>query len=186
MQPTFFGLFAHRIKRSKSVLRKISLQLRGLRVKKGSLLGRLSCDWPNKLIIGMDCEIQDGVDFRSWQPFDKHSFIKIGDRVFIGHNCEFVINSRITIGNDCLIASKTTFVDVAHEYAKSAPIKSQPCITSEIIIEEDVWIGTSCVILKGVTIGCGSIIGAGSVVNKSIPKYQIWAGVPARFIKDRT
>jgi virginiamycin A acetyltransferase len=55
----------------------------------------------------------------------------------------------------------------------------------KIKIEEDVWIGSNSVILSGVTIGRGSIIGAGSVVTKDIPRYSIVAGNPARVIKKR-
>lgn len=55
----------------------------------------------------------------------------------------------------------------------------------KIKIEEDVFIGANSIITKPLTIGKGSIIGAGSVVTKDIPPYQIWAGNPARYIKDR-
>ncbi|HSN49376.1 MAG TPA: acyltransferase, partial [Flavobacterium sp.] len=100
--------------------------------------------------------------------------------------CEFVCSSKIVIGNDCFIASSTTVNDTGHEFAKHTKIKDQPITTAKITIEDDVWIGTSCVLLQGITIGKGSIIAAGSVVNKSIPEYEIWGGIPARFIKKRT
>ena len=57
-------------------------------------------------------------------------------------------------------------------------VRSKP-----IIIEDGVWIGGHCIILKGVTIGKRSIIGAGSVVSKNVPGNEIWGGNPARFIK---
>ena len=53
------------------------------------------------------------------------------------------------------------------------------------IIGDDVWIGTNVIVLAGTTIGNGSIIGAASVVTKDVPEYEIWAGVPARKIRDR-
>lgn len=55
----------------------------------------------------------------------------------------------------------------------------------EVHIEDDVFIGLNVIICNSVTIGKGSIIGAGSVVTKDIPPYQCWAGNPARFIKER-
>jgi acetyltransferase-like isoleucine patch superfamily enzyme len=56
--------------------------------------------------------------------------------------------------------------------------------TKAVVIEDDVWIGASVIILKGVKIGKGAIIGAGSVVTKDIPPFTMWAGNPARFIKE--
>jgi acetyltransferase-like isoleucine patch superfamily enzyme len=56
--------------------------------------------------------------------------------------------------------------------------KSKP-----VIIEDDVLIGTRCVILKGVRIGARSVVGAGSIVTKSIPPNEIWAGNPAKKIR---
>lgn len=66
---------------------------------------------------------------------------------------------------------------------------SQPGVhfrRGEVHIEDDVFIGLNvCICCSSVTIGKGAIIGAGSVVTKDIPPYQVWAGNPARYIKDR-
>jgi acetyltransferase-like isoleucine patch superfamily enzyme len=161
------------------------LKIRGLQAGNGTQIGKIRCNWPNKLVLGSSCMIQDDVDFRFWQPFDDSSYIRLGEKVFIGHACEFVCNTKIVIGNNCLIASKCTINDTGHEFNRNANINLQSITSKEIIIEDDVWIGTSCIILQGVTIGKGSIIAAGSVVNKSVPSFEIWGGVPAHFIKNR-
>ena len=57
--------------------------------------------------------------------------------------------------------------------------------TESLVIGNDVWIGAGAHILRGVTIGDGAVVGANSVVTKDIPPYEIWAGVPARFVKKR-
>lgn len=162
------------------------LKIRGLECGKESRIGKIYCNWPNKLIIGSNCDIQDRVDFRIWNPYNKSSYIELGDKVFIGHACEFVCNERIVIGSNCMIASKTTINNTGHEFKINIKFDLQPITTKEIVIEDDVWIGTSCVIMQGVIIGKGAIVAAGSVVNKSIPSNEVWGGVPARFIKKRT
>jgi acetyltransferase-like isoleucine patch superfamily enzyme len=185
MQPNRIALLYHKARYLRLKTSLFLLKKRGMQVGKDSTLGKITCDWPNKLIVGDSCDIQDDVDFRIWHPFRDSCFITLGNTVFIGHSCEFVCNTSITIGNNCLIASKTTFNDTGHEFSRAFTINKQPITTKAIIVEDDVWIGTSCVILQGVTIGKGSVIAAGSVVNKSIPEYEVWAGVPARFIKKR-
>ncbi|WP_302291787.1 DapH/DapD/GlmU-related protein [Barnesiella intestinihominis] len=65
---------------------------------------------------------------------------------------------------------------------------NQPCVHFRIgyvTIEDDVFIGMNAIICNSVTIGRGAVVGAGAVVTKDIPPYQIWAGNPARHIKDR-
>ena len=61
----------------------------------------------------------------------------------------------------------------------------QPWIEKDIVVGNDVWLGSNSVVLAGVTIGDGTVIAAGSVVTKDIPEYVIAGGVPAKIIKDR-
>lgn len=106
--------------------------------------------------------------------------INIGDNVFINRNCMLVSRKSITIGNGTTIGPNTIIYDHDHNFSGN-PADSE----KEIIIDSDVWIGGSCVILKGVKIGTGAIVAAGSVVIKDVAPYVIVGGVPARKIKDR-
>jgi acetyltransferase-like isoleucine patch superfamily enzyme len=184
-QPNKFALIYDKVLIFFNLLSFFILKLRGLQVGENCQIENITCNWPSKLSMGRDCEIQNEVDFRIWHPYNESSFIKLGEHVFIGHSCEFVCNEKIVIGNNCLIASKTIFNTTGHEYKIDININSQPITNKEIILDDDVWIGASCVILQGVTIGKGAVIAAGSVVNKSIPENEVWGGVPARFIKKR-
>ncbi|MDD5360373.1 MAG: CatB-related O-acetyltransferase [Sulfurovaceae bacterium] len=104
--------------------------------------------------------------------------------------------NTIKIGSFCSIASGVVIQEYYHKYDRVSTFymnnyffegKPNNDIFSkgDIIIEDDVWIGSNSVILSGVKIGRGSIIGAGSVVTKSIPAYSIVAGNPATIIKKR-
>jgi acetyltransferase-like isoleucine patch superfamily enzyme len=128
--------------------------------------------------------------------------IRIGDRVFIGGGL-FVCNCEINIGNDVLIAWGCTFIDNnSHPLNSSERIKDladwrrgvnenrlgayknwEVVDTKAINILNKVWIGFNSIILKGVTIGEGAVVGAGSVVTKDVPPYAVVGGNPARIIK---
>ena len=64
-------------------------------------------------------------------------------------------------------------------------MNAQPLKGANIVLEENVWIGAQCMVLKGVRLGRGAVIGAGSVVTKSVPAGEVWAGVPARRLKQQ-
>lgn len=158
----------------------------GSRICWSSKIPDLSINWPNQLSVGKDCTMENGLVFKYDSICKPGPNILIGNNVFVGNNCEFNITEMISIGDDCLIASGCKFIDHDHGTKDSARnINQQNLISEKILIEKNVWIGTNCVILKGVHIGQGSVVGAGSVVTKSIPKNQVWGGVPSKFIKFR-
>jgi acetyltransferase-like isoleucine patch superfamily enzyme/glycosyltransferase involved in cell wall biosynthesis len=112
--------------------------------------------------------------------------LNFGKNVYVGRHTYLGVYLPITIGDNTIIGAYSYVISANHRYeSREIPIWKQGFKGAPIIIGEDVWIGTHVVILPGVTIGKGSIIAAGSLVNRSVPEYEIWGGVPARFIKPR-
>lgn len=104
--------------------------------------------------------------------------------------------NKIVIGNFCSIAAGVVIQEYYHKYNRVTSyfisknfflddISNDIYSKGDIIIEDDVWIGANSVILSGVRVGRGSIVGAGSVVTKDVPKYSIVGGNPAKLIKTR-
>lgn len=106
---------------------------------------------------------------------------KIGDKVFINHNCSITCTEEITIDDACNIANNVVIVDHDHRLGKYGV--EEGLVSTPVHIGRNVWIGANAVILRGVSIGDGAIIAAGAIVNKDIPAYEIWGGVPAKRIK---
>lgn len=97
----------------------------------------------------------------------------------IGKFCSIAGNVHILLGGEHRTDSITTYpFDVLLE-EKPTPSKG------DVIIGNDVWIGENVTILSGVTIGDGAVIAAGSVVSKNVAPYEIYGGVPAKFIRYR-
>ena len=118
--------------------------------------------------------------------------IFLGNNVIINRNCTFVDNQPIRIGDNVLIASNVQL------YTSSHPVLPEERLVPDwkerqttffrtyarpIEIKNNVWIGGGCILLAGVTIGENSVIGAGSVVNRSIPPNCVAAGNPCKVIR---
>ena len=137
--------------------------------------------------------------------FEKESGrIQIGNRVHIGGSVfisinEIIIGDDVTIAWDCVFYDhnshsiywserKNDTIQELHDLKKYGDLiknKNWTVVKSKpIIIEDKAWIGLGCKILKGVRIGEGAIIAAGSVVTKDIPSWTVWGGNPARYIKN--
>ena len=99
---------------------------------------------------------------------------------FIGRNCVITAKKSVSIKQGCLIAEMVVIRDQDHD---SSNLSEENFISAPIIIEENVWIGSKATILKGVTIGKHSTIAASAVVTKNVPAYEVWGGIPAKFIK---
>jgi acetyltransferase-like isoleucine patch superfamily enzyme len=153
-----------------------------------------------RISIGEDCVLNCNIIFETEQ-----GEIKIGDRVFIGGSNFHCINS-IVIGNDVMFSWGCTVIDnnshslIAHDrindvlawkkgieegcigkYKDWSVVKNAP-----IVIKDKVWVGFNSIIMKGITIGEGAVIAAGSVVTKDVPDYAIVGGNPAKIIKYTT
>lgn len=119
--------------------------------------------------------------------------IIIGDNVGISSSCLWA-NECIIIGNNVLVGGDSLIIDTdahSHNYVErrkgSAPLNGEYKIvpTAPIVIEDDVWIGARCQILKGVHIGARSIIAAGSVITKDIPSDCVAGGSPCKVIRKK-
>ena len=118
--------------------------------------------------------------------------IDFGNNVFISRNVTISTSSSghspIVLGSDIMIAERVMIIGGNHNISKTdIPMNKQgEGKQGSIIIEDDVWIGAGSIILTEIKIGKGSVIGAGSIVTKSIPEYSIVAGNPAKIIKKRS
>lgn len=120
--------------------------------------------------------------------FNDHRLIEVGNNVFMG--LKTVINTTVPviINDNVMFGRNVTIMGGDHnikEIGKPMRFVKSGGINLPIVIEKDSWIGSNVIILKGVTIGEGAVIGAGSVVTKTIPPYSISSGNPCRVRKLR-
>lgn len=121
------------------------------------------------------------------------AIITIGNHVGMSSPCIWIrtklaVGDHVKIGGNCLILDTDTHqIDYLVRRGRKTVTPDDPKTTIQsvpVTIEDDVWIGANCIILKGVTIGARSVIGAGSVVSKSIPADCIAVGNPCKVIKE--
>ena len=145
---------------------------------------RISCSGEgSKFKLEDLVSIDRGVDLKVHQEGQ----IYIGKGTYIGPYTCISCYGRLKIGRDCLIASHSSIYAHNHIFADPRQkIGSQGIRNQGIIIEDDCWLGSGVRVVDGVTIGRGSVIGAGAVVTKDIPPYSVAVGVPAKVISKRT
>ena len=148
------------------------------------------CEGKSNLIIGSDCILACHIII--YNPDVK---IIIGNRVFIGHETTLFANNRIELKDDILISWGCTLIDTnAHPLKWDdrkmdvinwrqgkkdwTNVENKP-----VIIENKCWIGFNSIILKGVTVGEGAVVAAGSVVTKRVDPLTIVGGNPAELLK---
>ena len=145
--------------------------------------------------IGKDCLLEGTIVL-----YTNQSKVKIGDRAFIGKDTTIYCYNEVEIGSDIMFSWGITLIDTnAHslkssdrmndviDWKKGAEFKDWSKVSNQkVTIANKSWIGFNSIILKGVTIGEGAIVAAGSVVTKDVAPYTIVGGNPAKFIKETT
>lgn len=124
----------------------------------------------------------------------KHRVI-VGDNFYIGKfsqiECDAIIGNNVMFANRVALIGRYdhNFTEIGVPIRLASKIRDRDYtwkgLNEKIVICDDVWIGYGSIILSGVTVGQGSIIAAGSVVTKDVEPFSIYAGNPARKIKDR-
>lgn len=129
------------------------------------------------------------VEFLGPATIEPYSRLSGDPRIVAGRN--FYLNAfchvlgDIRFGDDVLIGPHAVLWGRDHGFEPGTRIREQPRRKEPIRIGDDVWIGASCVVLKGVTIGSGAVIGAGSVVTRDVPEAAVAVGNPAVVIRYR-
>ncbi len=156
-----------------------------------TIIGRILFWGSGKLEIGTDVTIHSsiksnpvGLSLKTIFWISKNGVVKVGNNVGIS-NSLFSAKELIVIESNVLIGGGCQFYDNDfHALSYNNRINGDDIpIIKPIVIKEGAFIGASCIVLKGVTIGSKSIIAAGSVVTKSVPDFEIWGGNPAKFIR---
>jgi acetyltransferase-like isoleucine patch superfamily enzyme len=129
---------------------------------------------------------------RKWIRMTLLSYVENRQHLFVGTNScwhrgaffnalgGISIGKNVIIGPYCVIHSANHCFDDLNE-----PIMFQGHVLEPVLIEDDCWLGAHVTVLPGVRLGKGCVVGAGSVVTKSMPAYSVVAGVPARIISSR-
>lgn len=131
----------------------------------------------DRVWMGSECMVRTG----------QGGSITIGSLTSVGVRCELTAYvADIQIGSQVMIASNCRFFSYDHGIEPGVIMQEQQLRTKgNIVIEDDVWLGTGAIVLSGVRIGKGAVIGAGAVVTKMVPPGTVAAGNPARILKRR-
>lgn len=158
--------------------------------------GKVTFSPKGKIVIGSKCVINSGArfnviggDIRTVFRAEGEGKITIGDNVGISNSIFIAKYSIIQIDDNVKIGGSCCFYDndfhsIIYEQRMDETIRDPRVRYGAIHICEGAFVGAKCIVLKGVTIGKHSVVGAGSVVTKDIPDGEVWAGNPARFIRN--
>jgi len=141
---------------------------------------------PKMISIGRKVRIWKGSQIEALGDKNgKSPKIIIGDGTGIHMNFHCGAAESVTIGKNVLIASRVYITDHDHKFddPKIPPRRCSELISKPVVIEDGVWLGEGCVILKGVTVHRRAVVGANAVVTKDVPPFTVVGGVPARIIK---
>ncbi len=151
-----------------------------------SLIGGLPYIYGHLAIhIGDDCTISGRTSLVASKVFDQ-PVLRIGDRTYVGYQVTISAGREVTIGNDVKIANGVFIADNPGHPLDPVQRRTQavgPEDLRPVHIGDDVWLGTNVVVLPGVTIGDGTVVGAGAVVTKDLPPRVLAAGNPARVVR---
>jgi maltose O-acetyltransferase len=109
--------------------------------------------------------------------------LRIGADSFINHDCLIDAAADVTIGRAVALANRVALVTSDHEYDQPEA-RAGRRVLRPIRIGDGAWLGAGVTVLGGVTVGDGAVVAAGALVRSDVPPHTLWAGVPARYVRD--
>ena len=139
------------------------------------------------VVFGFFCRsVGSGVKILSGVMIYSPENVTIGPNTVINIRTILDGNGVLSIGRNVMIGPDVKIFSANHAFGSTqTPMIEQGIIHGEVVIEDDVWLGASAIIVAGVRVGKGSIVAAGSVVTKSVDDYSIVGGSPAKLIRRR-
>ena len=166
--------------------RNLWFALLGVRLRGYVWMRRISIprQWSD-ITIEKDVSLDDGVVLLCSGP-PKESKIAIDQGTYLNRFTMLDAHEQISIGRNCMIGPYCYITDANHGRVAGILVKEQKMEPRPVVIEDDVWLGASVVVLPGVRLGRGCVIGAGAVVTTDVPAGAVFAGVPAIQIGNRS
>lgn len=125
-------------------------------------------------LVASTCTLWSGVRLE----VAERATLEIGKGTYLNRDAVVVCHERITIGENCKISYQVIIMDTDEH-----PVPGSSSLTAPVTIGNDVWLGARSIVLKGVQIGDGAVIGAGSIVTRDIPARAVAVGQPARVLR---
>lgn len=142
---------------------------------------------PLDITLGANCRISTQTTFTGRWSGQNRPQLVCGDNVGIGWQTTIAVGRTVKLGNNVRIAGRAFLAGYpghpVDPIDRAAGLPDTEDQVKDIILEDDVWLGTGCTVNGGVTIGRGAIVAAGSVVTKSLPPMVLAAGVPAKIVR---
>ncbi len=163
-------------------LTRVETPAPGLRLEGGMPLvqGRL------RIRLGRDVRLSAAATL-SGRPSSADPVLEVGDNCDIGWQNIISVGTRVVLGNNVRLAQRVFLAGYpGHPLDAEARAAGAPCTAAQsgdIVLEDDVWLGTGVTVLAGVRVGRGTVVGAGSVVTKDLPPGVLAAGNPARVLR---
>jgi len=129
-----------------------------------------------------------GVRISPTASFRNGERISLGARARVGDRCTIWAgdtSGRIVLGDDALLGPGVMITASNYETVAGRPVTGQAKIERDVIVGANTWLGANVIVLPGVTIGDGCVVGAGSIVSRSLPPDSIAVGSPARVVGHR-
>ena len=129
----------------------------------------------------MGVEVGKDVKINGHTWFYGRGKVRIGDRTWVGPGCQFhsTVGTVIDVGADCDIAPQVAFVTGSHKFGTTKR-RAGEGYACDIHVCNGTWLGARVTVLGGITIGAGSFVAAGGLVNSDLPLNSLAAGVPAK------